>query len=62
MKLLAYIMTLNHWTIEGDKYFFLYPLYSKIIDHAHKKGLVYRLSFSQVHWTEKGIKLYRKYM
>lgn len=34
---------------------------NRVIDHAFKLGLVNRLSFTQVHWTDKGISLLYKY-
>lgn len=57
MKLLAHIMK-KGW----PDFWFLYPEYSAIINHAHKLGLVFRGSHSQVHWTDKGISLYQKYV
>ena len=38
------------------------PHDSHIIDAAHRLGLVYRGSVTQVHWTDKGIALFRKYV
>ena len=32
-----------------------------VINHAHRLGLVYRGSVTQVHWTQHGADLARKY-
>jgi len=53
--------------MENSKYpfkrkpFFCDTTESNIIWHAHRLGIVLRSSHSQVHWTEKGAKLARKY-
>ena len=61
MKWLRNIMaTVDDWPTYGGPWW-LDSLTSRIIDHAHRLGLVYRLSVSQVEWTERGAELARKY-
>ena len=65
MKLLAYIM--NYADKFGNPAYdipcwFNDSLYNNIIWKAHKMGLVFRSSVTQVHWTDKGIELYKKYI
>ncbi len=60
MKLLKHIMGLtDSWP---KCCWYNDPMYSNILWHAHRLGLVYRLSVTQVHWTDKGIGLYKKYL
>lgn len=58
MRMLAEIMKRT----EGFSAWWLDPVSDKIISGAHRLGLVYRPSTSQVEWTEKGIRLYHKYI
>ena len=37
------------------------PFANAIIWHAHRLGLVYRGSVTQVSWTDRGVELARKY-
>jgi hypothetical protein len=58
MKLLSEILMLSQrWGVcwWNDE------CHSRIVDQAHRLGLVYRLSVTQVFWTARGVELYRKY-
>lgn len=59
VKMISYCLESNPYS-NGRVYFFCDPLQLAVIDEAERKGYIFRQSYSQAQWTEKGLEKAKK--